>query len=102
MATKKVVQILCDRCGREVKTQNLDESDYDPEEESEIIISRRGMSDISFDDLCAKCSKRVHDLIADIALEKKDDVKSDESAQAALKSVEEKDQPATEAASSVA
>ena len=66
MATKTVTLVVCDRCNREVK--GSDSADYDPEAEPAIIISRPDCSDITFTDLCPKCTKRVAALVADIAL----------------------------------
>jgi len=77
MATEKLVRVTCDRCKRVVH-----EGDVQPTNIAGAVVPRRFMLDakglqmgeVVFDDLCAKCIKRVGDLIQMIAkLDKSDE-----------------------------
>jgi len=81
MARKKIESIVCDRCGRTVKEFEGDKEEVNKDLKVAVTIESN-FGDVTFEDLCDKCEKRVSDLITQIMMEpksSKDEKKAEDS-----------------------
>lgn len=64
MARRQKVEVTCDRCKRVYEVpESPDHSDDNQSRGVFIDASELGLGQVSFDDLCPACGKRVSDLV---------------------------------------
>lgn len=97
MARKKVECITCDRCDKTY--EEVEAGEEAPDRCKLVLESFAG--DLSFEDLCERCTKRVTDLVGQLKMDSKDtketkNPKKPAEKKAASKKEEKKEEPKKE------